>query len=302
MIFGSGGIRNGKSRLAAADARLPGRSAAASAGAAGFTPAAPAAAPAAACGSCGRAVGWGRHVGYGDRRVTRAAHGAVVLPVAVDPIRHLVVDRHVIHLADRQRHAGEVLAVIGGDAHPAVPCGYPVVGIHRVHPDVVAVPASASGNRESKSPVGRPVEAAVGDQHFVRIGRVDRNPDVVSRAPDQGAVPTHHPPGSPGIIRAPERSLVWGLNQRIHALGVRRGNGDVDFPHRRLRQPGMFQFFPARAAVARHVNPAALAAAEHGIGVHDYLPGAGDEDVRIVGIHGNTRAAGVGIDEKHALP
>src|SRR5439155_6148291 len=54
-------------------------------------------------------------------RIARAAHRAVVLHVAVDVVGHLVVDRHVIHLADRQPHARRRRArVISRDAHATI--------------------------------------------------------------------------------------------------------------------------------------------------------------------------------------
>src|SRR4029453_3292075 len=61
-------------------------------------------------------------------------------------------------------------------------------------------------------------------------------------------------------------------------------------------------FLPRRAAVSREIHAAALASAEHSPRVHDDLPGAGDEDVRIVRVHGQTRAARVSVHEEHPIP
>src|SRR6266571_3096585 len=44
-----------------------------------------------------------------------AAHVSVVLHIAVEVVRNLVVDVHVIHLTDRQSNAMEAAAVNGSD-------------------------------------------------------------------------------------------------------------------------------------------------------------------------------------------
>ena len=110
------------------------------------------------------------------------------------------------------------------------------------------------------------------DQHLVGVDRIDRDADVVAGAADQGAVPAHDTPGGARIVRAPQRSLVRSLDQRVHAVGIRRRNRDVDLPDWRLRQAGVFGLLPGRAAVFRDVDAAARAAAEHGPGVHARLP------------------------------
>ena len=67
-------------------------------------------------------------------------------------------------------------------------------------------------------------------------------------------------PRRAGVVRAPDRSLIGGLDQRIHALAVGRRDLDVDLADRRLRQAGG-QLRPLRAAVLRDVDAAARAAA-----------------------------------------
>ncbi len=51
------------------------------------------------------AAGLSGHVGTRFLRGVQAAHGAIVLHVAVDLVRIVVIHGHVIHLADRQRDA-----------------------------------------------------------------------------------------------------------------------------------------------------------------------------------------------------
>src|SRR4029450_3069663 len=158
----------------------------------------------------------------------RTAHGAVVLAVAVDPVWHLLVDRHVIHLPDGQRDVAERAAVVPCDAGAAIARHTPVVGVARVHPDVVTVAAPAAGDREGLPAVGRAMEARVRDQHFILVLRVHLDADVVPGAADERAVPAHDVPGRAAVVRSPERPLVRGLDQRVHALRVRGRDGDVD--------------------------------------------------------------------------
>ena len=160
-----------EARLAAAEAGLPRGRADARAAPAPPAEAAPAAAAAGILrtpGADARDARIRRHVRHGHRRIARPTHRPVVLPVAVDPVRHLVVGRDVVHLADRQLDLIEGLAVIDRDAHAAVARGNPVVGVLPVHPDVVAVAAAAAVvDREVLAAVERPVKAAVGDEDFV---------------------------------------------------------------------------------------------------------------------------------------
>src|SRR5207249_8589361 len=59
---------------------------------------------------------------------------------------------------------------------------------------------------------------------------------------------------------------------------------------------------PCHAAVARHEQPAARAAALASPGVDLELPHPGEEDARIARIHRDLRAAGVLVHEERALP
>ena len=95
----------------------------------------------------------------GLRRRARTAHGPVVLTIAVDPVRHLLVDRDVIHLADRQRDVRERPPMIPRDARAAVARLGPVIRVLRIHPDIVTVAAAAVGDREREAAVHRTVEA-----------------------------------------------------------------------------------------------------------------------------------------------
>jgi hypothetical protein len=110
----------------------------------------------------------------------------------------------VIHLADGQRDAVERLAVIRSDAHPAVTGRDPVIGILRIHPDVVTVAAPASLDRECLPAVHRSMEGTVGDEHLVGVRGIHHDPDVIPRPADERAIPAHDAPCRARIVRSPE--------------------------------------------------------------------------------------------------
>ncbi len=64
----------------------------------------------------------------------------------------------------------------------------------------------------------------------------------------------------------------------------------------------MLEPLPVRTAVARDVNAAARAAAEHCPRLHHDLPRSREEHVRILRVHRESGAARVGVDEQHAVP
>src|SRR5262249_43226296 len=97
-------------------------------------------------------------------------------------------------------------------------------------------------------------------------------------------------------------TLIGGLDQRVHAIAVRRRDRDVDLAEGRPRHAAPFDLLPRRAAVAGDVDAAARPARELGPRVHLDLPRAGDEHARILRVHRQPRAAGVLVDEQDAVP
>src|SRR6185312_11789087 len=192
-------------------------------------------------------AGQGRVVGAGDEVTQRQqaiaaglgqrawpAHGEEVLAVAVDPVRHLVVGGDVVVLPDRQDHVDRV-AGAGGD----------VVGrIGRVDPHVVAIAAACRPHGLGVAPVateGAPavsgeVRAAVGDVDVVRVLWIDRDADVVAGAAGERTVRAGEFPLLAAIVRAPQRTLVEGLDQGVDPLWIGWGDGHVDLAQGRFRQ------------------------------------------------------------------
>ena len=181
-----------------------------------------------------------RHVRRHDWTPARQAHAAVVLPIGIDPVRIALVDRHAVHLPDRQRDAGVPGRVRrrSEDAHAAV-AGDDVVPGHgrvRIPPDVVTVAAPAAADAPDLAAVTRAPERAVRDEQMIRIVGRDADADVVAGAADEPAIPAHVLPRPPGVVRSPDRTLCFGscawraplhavragLDQRVHPVAVRR--------------------------------------------------------------------------------
>src|SRR5579862_247821 len=85
------------------------------------------------------------------------AHVPVVLHVAVEVIRNLVIDIDVIHLPDRQIHAMEAAAMNCSDVHAAVVGNHEAVGVVRINPYIVIV-ATPGNLSEVESSVEGSVE------------------------------------------------------------------------------------------------------------------------------------------------
>src|SRR5205085_2720223 len=96
-----GGVWDGEAGFASTEVVLP-------------LPATTAAASAETAASASAGVAHAGHVGSGLHHVAGAAHGAVVLHVAVDLVGHVVIDGDVIDLADGESDARRCLAVVGG--------------------------------------------------------------------------------------------------------------------------------------------------------------------------------------------
>src|SRR6185437_5691126 len=255
--------------------------------------------------------GIGGHAGIADGFADGAgsAPGAVVLPVAIEPIRHAVVAGDVIHLAVGGRNRKH-LAGAGRDAGAAVLGEGVAAGDLGIHPDVVAIAATglaraiaaeAAAAAEEVAAVEGTVEAAARDQHLVGILRVHRHAEVVAGAADEGAVPTGDLPTGAAVVGAPERTLIGGLHERVHALPVGRRDRDFDLADGSMGQ-ALGKARPREAAIVGGIDAAAAAAAELGPGVLLDRPHAGQHGVGMLGIEGQAGATGPRIHVQHALP
>src|SRR5207249_3278276 len=166
--------------------------------------------------------------------------------------------------------------------------------------------------------VGGLPERAVRDEHFVLVHGRNGKMDVIAGAADQRALPVDDAPRAAAVVRAPQRSLVRRLDQRIDATGIVRRDRDVNLSKRRSRQPfdspliltppakglaqGRSQSHPRRTAVGGLVHAAAWSSAQLSPWMHLHLPRTREQRPRIFRVHRQTRAAGVLVDEQHAVP
>ena len=245
-----GRIGNGEARLAAAEAVIPlvARSVVAGAGAFG--------------------------------RDRRPAHRAVVLHVRVDVVRHLVVDGDVIHLADRQLHALRAAAVLRGQRDAGVVRDREAIGVLRIPPDVVVVAAPVDA-AERLAAVDRLEERAVGDRGSRPRSPARRRGGCSSRRGRSARATSSRRARS----RRRRRSARPSPDPWSESARRRDSNRSARRRRRSCRaatcgSPAASIFVHFAAAVARDVDAAARAAAEHRPRVHLDLPGAGDQIVR----------------------
>ena len=236
--------------------------------------------------------------------VARHPVGAVILAVAVEEVGDLRIREHVVHLRDRQHHAGVALAAVQGHAGPAVVGDQVAVGVQRVHPDVVVVAARPEPRaRQRRAAVQRHAEAHRDEVQPVGIVRRHGEAHVIRRALGHVVVAAHEPPGGARVVGAVQRR-VRVLHQRVHPVRVGRGDRHRDLSHGviRLGEPVARQALPRRAAVARHPQPAARPAAFQVPRLDLELPHRGEQDVRVPGVHREVGAAGVRVHRQYAVP
>ena len=250
-----------------------------------------------------------------ESAVARPAVRRTILLVRVQVVRNLVVDRHVIQLRVRETllepgppaRLRDRDALIVADDHP--------VRVRRIDPHVVMIAAGCLLTLlrdERRASVDRFAERCVQVVRLIVVVRRNGHSRVVRRPAHRIAIGVDHPPVVAAIVRSPELATfgvlalpgyaVAGLDQRIDAARIRLGDRRHHLAHRLGRQPVPSELLPCHAAVARHEQPAARAAALASPGVDLELPHPGEEDARIARIHRDLRAAGVLVHEERALP
>ncbi len=214
----------------------------------------------------------------------RAAHGAVVLHLAVHEVGDPVVGRDVVHLADRQSYRRPLPAARRGDQDAEVVADHHAARVLRVRPHVVVVAAPADLLRGLAAVVGR--SHHVGREvDLVGVVGHDEHPRVVVGTFVQEPAVVDELPLFPAVVGAPERSALPRLDERVDALRVALSDGDGDLAERRFRQAVPRDPLPRRPAVARNEDPAPGPAALAPPRLDVDLPRAGEEGARIVRIH-----------------
>src|SRR5579864_4002245 len=125
--------------------------------------------------------------------------------------------------------------MLQGDGHSSIVGHRPAVGIFRIDPDLVVVAAAPVGSAEGFAAIGGNMKRTVRYKHFVFIAGGDGDTNVVTGAADQRAVPVHDAPVLAGIVGAPQRALILGLDERVDATGISGSDCDIYLADRRLR-------------------------------------------------------------------
>ena len=245
-------------------------------------------------------------VGRGDRPavgLARQADRPVVLLRAIDPVRLLVVRAHVVELrgrlvVDARPRLGAVVrharaAVIALD-HPA--------GVRRIDPEVVVVAVRRRHLDERLAAVDRLPQRVVRDPHGVDVGRVGEDVHVVPGTAAEPGLLARALPGRAPVIGSEERAVL-GLDQRVDAAAIGRGDGDADPSEDAARQAGVARDVgPRVAAVGRLPERRIGPAAAHAPGRALRLPHRGKQDARILLVDRQVDGAGPLALEQHVLP
>ena len=233
-----------------------------------------------------------------------------VLTVAVQVVGNLGVGVHMVHLGNGQERPVPVAPPVGGNAHPLVVADDHARGVVRVDPHVVVV--APGDDLEGHAPVQRARVQRGHEVHLVGVVGRDRHARVVERTLRQRVIGVHHRPGAPPVVGPPERPLMLlqllvlpvgvGFDERVDPVRVRRGHGEADSAHGAAGQSRALEPGPAVASVAAGPEPAFRASALAPPGPDLHLPGRGEEDARVGGIHHHVDRAGVLARKEHPLP
>src|SRR5882762_6916412 len=177
------------------------------------------------------------------------AHVSIVLHVAVEVVRNLVVDINVVHLADWQSNAVKAAAVNGSNYHSRVIGDYKPIGIGWIDPNIVSVSAPVDFLKILSS-VQRLMERTVGDVNLVVGSGRDGDANVIAGAPNQSPLEIDGLPARPCVVGPPNRALVLGLNQGEDAPGVGRSDSYVNLADRSMWQAVLFDARPLGSPVA----------------------------------------------------
>jgi len=220
----------------------------------------------------------------------------------------------VVHLRDRQLGPVPGAPAISRDADAAVVADDPPVGVQRIDPDVVVIPAGLIGafGGDGAAAIERNGLAGSGEGEFVRAVGGRRHSRVVERPGDQVQVAADQSPRVAPVVRAPEDAgegiggsevaVRTRLDQGIDAIRIVRRHGEPDLAERRPGQTGAFERRPGGAAVPGAVEAAARAAAGAAGSPDLDLPGGGVDLPRIVRRVGEIDDAGIRVDEQDVLP
>src|SRR4030095_6139620 len=162
-----------------------------------------------------------------------------------------------------------------------------------IDPKIVVVAVTRRHLVESRASVGRLPHLQVGDVDRVAVARVGEDVGVVPGPVHQVAVGRHHGPAHAEIVGAVEPGLVaFGFDQRPDAARPRRRDRHADLAQHARGQGGLGRnLLPGVAAVRAAEQAAARTAAGNVPEVALGLPHRGEQQARVVRIHGEVDRA-----------
>ena len=192
--------------------------------------------------------------------VRRTAEGGTVLAIPVHPVGDPVVEVHVVHLGDRELGPIPGLAAVDRDRHAPVVADDHPLGILRVDPHVVVIPAGLGLRRDvGDSGVQGDALARAQEVQLVGVGRRGEHAGVVEGAADEVEVGADVGPGGTPVVGAPQHAgegiggrelgVRARLDQGVDTLGIVGGEGEADLAPGGVRESLSLEALPGRAAV-----------------------------------------------------
>ena len=193
-------------------------------------------------------------------------NGGVVLLRAIRMIGKVVVERDTIELRGGLVHDGRPgAAAVSGDVRTTVVRFDHAHRIIRSDPDAVIVAMRRWNRRVALAAIGGAVETRVQEIHRVRILRIGKQVCVVPGALAQIIVLVDAHPGVAAIVGS-KHAALFGLDQGVDALRIRRRNADPNAADDALRHAGgACQILPRLTAIRRFQQAAAGPAALQGV-------------------------------------
>ena len=108
-------------------------------------------------------------------------------------------------------------------------------------------------------------------------------------------------PGLTAIIRPPE-PFIFSLNEGIDTIRIARCHSHSNLTHLSFWQSLTRKALPSRAAILRHIKTTTWTSAPPPPSSYKHLPHSCKNNARIIGVHGNIRAARFLIYKKYFLP
>ena len=186
------------------------------------------------------------------------ADRAALLLRAIHPVGELIVRGQVINLRRRLVVPGAPsLSAVHGHHRPLVGGQQHDVGMIGIDPGGVIVVAAGRtfDGREFLAAVRGLIRGCVTEKDRVPIFRMHANPCKIGISPGHPVLLVDLGPVLAGIVRAIDSAGVGNIDGAVHAVGIRRRDGNADAPV--LFRKALRQFTPGIAAVFRFVQSAA---------------------------------------------